>query len=88
MLSLAFLAWALVAGRCFAQDDAPSNIPPEEAEALENIVEDDAGGVFKVLKDWESPEYNLIYRVPLPIPPVKQPKMCVNPSMFSRGPLS
>lgn len=49
-----------------------SNIPAEEAKALESIVEDEPN-VFKTLKDWESPEYNLIYRVPLPIPPVKQP---------------
>lgn len=72
---------ALVAGLCLsgslAQDDLASNIPTEEADALENVVEDEPNE-FNLLKDWESPEYNLIFRVPLPIPQVKEPDMCVN----------
>lgn len=28
-------------------------------------------------KDWESPEFNLLFRKPLPIPPVKQPDLYV-----------
>lgn len=57
-----------VAQRTFTYD-----IPPEESAALEAIIEDDPSDVFRLFKDWESPEYNLIYRNPLPIPPVKQP---------------
>lgn len=26
-------------------------------------------------KDWESPEYSLLFRQPLPIPPVKEPQL-------------
>lgn len=52
-----------------------SNIPPEEAEALAQVVEDNPEDVMTIFKDWQSPEYPLIYRNPLPIPPVKQPKM-------------
>ncbi|KAM0813349.1 putative Bilirubin oxidase [Seiridium cardinale] len=54
-----------------------SNIPPEEAAALAQIVEDDPNDIFIVQKSDESPEYPLIYRVPLPIPPVKQPKKVI-----------
>ncbi|KAK8022708.1 bilirubin oxidase [Apiospora rasikravindrae] len=53
------------------------NIPLEEAQALSHIVEDDPDEIFTILKDGGSPEYPIIYRVPLPIPPVKQPKMTV-----------
>ena len=56
-----------------AQRTFTYDIPPEESAALETIIEDDPNDVFKIFKDWESPQYNLIYRVPLPIPPVKQP---------------
>lgn len=59
-----------------------SNIPPEEAAALAGIVEDDPGlgDAVGILKDWESPEYSLVYRNPLPIPPVKEPlKKIINP---------
>lgn len=28
-----------------------------------------------VLKDFESPEFTAFYQLPLPIPPIKQPKM-------------
>lgn len=47
--------------------------PDEEAAALEAVVEDEAGTVFKALKKDESPAYPLIYGKPLPIPPVKEP---------------
>lgn len=50
-----------------------SQIPEAEVVALAQIVEDDPEDVFTLLKDWESPEYALIYKVPLPIPPVKEP---------------
>lgn len=50
------------------------DIPAEEAAALASIVEDDPGDIVSIqAKDWLSPEYALIYKVPLPIPPIKQP---------------
>lgn len=50
------------------------DIPPEEEQALASIVEDIPEDVISVqAKDWLSPEYALIYKVPLPIPPIKQP---------------
>lgn len=50
------------------------DIPPEEAQALASIVEDIPEDVISVqAKDWLSPEYPLIYKVALPIPPIKQP---------------
>lgn len=72
--------------RCVAQNatetpDDPryySEIPEEEKAALASIIEDDPNDVMRIAKDWESPEYSLIYRTPLPIPPVKEPKMCVS----------
>ncbi|KAF6794167.1 bilirubin oxidase [Colletotrichum sojae] len=50
-----------------------SQIPESEVVALAQIVEDDPGDIFTLQKDWESPEYALIYKVALPIPPVKEP---------------
>jgi bilirubin oxidase len=55
-------------------DQFTSNIPPEEAAALAQIVEDGPADAPMLRKDSTSPEYSLIYKVPLPIPPVKQPK--------------
>lgn len=50
------------------------DIPPEEAHALASIVEDVPEDVISIqAKDWLSPEYALIYKVPLPIPPIKEP---------------
>lgn len=50
------------------------DIPPEEEQALASIVEDVPEDVISIqAKDWLSPEYPLIYKVPLPIPPIKQP---------------
>lgn len=50
------------------------DIPPEEEQALASIVEDIPEDVISIqAKDWLSPEYPLIYKVPLPIPPIKQP---------------
>lgn len=50
------------------------DIPPEEEQALASIVEDIPEDVVSIqAKDWLSPEYALIYKVPLPIPPIKQP---------------
>jgi hypothetical protein len=50
------------------------DIPPEEEAALASIVEDVPEDIITLqAKDWLSPEYPLIYKVPLPIPPVKEP---------------
>ncbi|KAK8117907.1 uncharacterized protein PG998_006188 [Apiospora kogelbergensis] len=71
---------ACLATASIAQDNGHGytyNIPPEEAQRLSQIVEDNADEVVSILKDGGSPEYPLIYRVPLPIPPIKQPKMTV-----------
>lgn len=56
------------------------DIPPAEAAALAGIVEDEAPdsppfSTFK--KDNLSPQYDLVYRVALPIPPIKEPTMYV-----------
>lgn len=51
-----------------------SNIPPQESAALANIVEDDPADVPIAKGSKGSPVYPSIYGVPLPIPPVKQPK--------------
>ncbi|KAI8177237.1 Bilirubin oxidase [Colletotrichum sp. SAR 10_65] len=57
-----------------------SEIPESEVVALAQIVEDDPGDVFTLQKDWLSPEYALIYKVALPIPPVKEPtKKVISP---------
>jgi hypothetical protein len=74
-LSLFALASCLFSLSCAQKFD--SAIPPEEAQALSQIVEDDPNDVFRIAKSGESPEYPLIYGVPLPIPPVKQPKKYV-----------
>ncbi|KKY33927.1 putative bilirubin oxidase [Diaporthe ampelina] len=57
------------------------DIPPEEEQALASIIEDIPEDVISIqAKDWLSPEYALIYKVPLPIPPIKQPtKVFTNP---------
>lgn len=54
-----------------------SEIPESEVVTLAQIVEDDPGDVFTLQKDWLSPEYALIYKVALPIPPVKEPTKLV-----------
>jgi len=60
----------------FAQDRFVSEIPDSEKDALSKIVEDDPPppNARKGGSKWISPEYKQIYQVPLPIPPVKQPK--------------
>ena len=68
----------LIASKAFAQDSAftpayLSEIPETEKVALAQIVEDDPNDVMSVKKSSLSPEYPLIYKVPLPIPPIKQP---------------
>ncbi|PVI06720.1 Cupredoxin [Periconia macrospinosa] len=67
----------LILNRCNAQaqNKFSVEIPESERVALENIIEDDAGEEMSVQKDWESPEYPLLFRSPLPIPPVLQPKL-------------
>lgn len=49
----------------------PKDIPPEEAAALSQIVEDQP--VAAKSGGSESPAYPLIYAKPLTIPPVKNP---------------
>ncbi|KAI0401029.1 Cupredoxin [Xylaria palmicola] len=79
LTKLASLAVAscLCAG-AIAQRTLEYDIPPEEAAALSTVIDDDdpvlsatSGGGD------ESPEFPLIYRVPLPIPPIKQPKQII-----------
>jgi hypothetical protein len=61
-----------------AMTDRPAqytdDIPDEEKMALASIIEDDADDMSIAAKDWESPEYPLLFRQALPIPPAKQPK--------------
>ncbi|KAI1841538.1 hypothetical protein JX265_013503 [Neoarthrinium moseri] len=54
-----------------------SNVPPEEEAAIAAVVQDDPGDIVSIMKSDESPEYPLIYKVALPIPPVKQPKKVI-----------
>lgn len=66
-----------VASTCFAQttnttDRFVSEIPPEEAQTLAEIVEDPAPVVVK-RGNGGSPAYNL-YSAALPIPPLAQVK--------------
>ncbi|KAI1083361.1 Cupredoxin [Whalleya microplaca] len=73
------LALACLCATSLAQRTFESHIPAEESLALSQIVEDDRGEIT-VSKDSESPEFPLIFRVPLPIPPIAQPKqIIVNP---------
>lgn len=67
----------LILNRCNAQSQTQFSveIPESERVALENIVEDDSDDQMSVQKDWESPEYPLLFRSPLPIPPVLEPKL-------------
>lgn len=57
------------------------DIPPTEAAALAGIVEDVAPGSDRPSPEGRkgnlSPQYDLIYRIALPIPPVKEPVMSV-----------
>lgn len=50
------------------------DIPPEEADALSKVIEDEEPTFFAAKGKQVSPVYPLIFRTPLPIPPVKQPK--------------
>lgn len=89
-LTLALFQAALSASLVQAQNSSFSNthvsqIPEEEVVALAQIVEDDPEDIFTLMKDWESPEYALIYRVPLPIPPVKEPTKYELQENFERG---
>lgn len=67
---------------CYSPGRWTYDIPPAEAEALAGIVEDipprvnltaRSADLLVKRKDNLSPEYPLIYRNALPIPPVKQP---------------
>jgi bilirubin oxidase len=92
-LSLALFQGALaqdgsvVEESILGQEELDVEIPQAEVEALAGIVEDTPPAISErsesrsvsihKRKDWESPVYNLIYQKPLPIPPVKQPKLTV-----------
>ncbi|KLU82810.1 hypothetical protein MAPG_01878 [Magnaporthiopsis poae ATCC 64411] len=57
-----------------------NRIPESEKIALASIVEDDPADFMSVMKSDESPLYPIIYKTPLPIPPIKQPlKKFTNP---------
>ncbi|GAP83355.2 putative bilirubin oxidase [Rosellinia necatrix] len=71
---------ALVSCLCagtIAQRTLEYDIPADEAAALAQVVDDDDSTFSAARKGDESPEYSLIYRKPLPIPPVKQPKQII-----------
>ncbi|KAM5350959.1 hypothetical protein ACJ41O_003682 [Fusarium nematophilum] len=56
------------------------DLPPDEQSALKEVVEDDHTDVVRLMKSNRSPDYPLIYRNALPIPPVKKPlKIIKNP---------
>ncbi|RWA06493.1 hypothetical protein EKO27_g8612 [Xylaria grammica] len=70
------VASCLCAGT-IAQRTLEYAIPPEEELALSQVVNDDEPA-FSAAKGKEiSPEFPLIFRNPLPIPPVKQPKQII-----------
>lgn len=68
------VASCLLAG-AIGQRALEYDIPAEEALALSQVVDDDEPA-FSALKGGgdASPDFPLIFRVPLPIPPIKQPK--------------
>lgn len=74
-LSLSLLSKAICE---IAMSDRPArytdDIPSGEKAALASIVEDNPDDTMTVAKDWQSPEYPLLFRQALPIPPAKQPK--------------
>ncbi|KAI8635383.1 Cupredoxin [Xylariaceae sp. FL1651] len=72
------VASCLCAGT-LAQQTLESQIPPEEALALSQVVEDEAPMTIAAQAKGKSisPDFPLIYQVPLPIPPVKQPKQVI-----------
>ncbi|KXJ86524.1 Cupredoxin [Microdochium bolleyi] len=72
---MALAAWLV--STVSAQEVISSDIPVEESMALAAIVEDEPGTVGIMKEKWDSPVYSLLYRMPLPIPPQKQPKMTV-----------
>jgi len=73
LTSLAAVASCLYAGG-IARQVLESAIPPEEALRLSQIVEDEPPPPSSARKGQISPDFPLIFRQPLPIPPVKQPK--------------
>ncbi|EHA58171.1 bilirubin oxidase [Pyricularia oryzae 70-15] len=48
-------------------------MPEAERIALSQVVEDDPNDITDPAKDWISPLYPLIFKTPLPIPPIKEP---------------
>lgn len=65
----------MILTQCHGQNNFLSEIPESESVALQSVIEDDPDGDMSVQKDWESPEYPLIFRSPLPIPPILQPRL-------------
>jgi hypothetical protein len=79
LFHLIFCVSLLSKGFCdIAMSDRPAmyvdGIPNEEKIALASIVEDNPEEIMAIAKDWQSPEYPLLFRQALPIPPAKQPK--------------
>lgn len=72
----ALLAFTSVTARS-AFPEYENRIPESEKIALASIVEDDPADFMSVMAAGPSPLYPLIYKTPLPIPPVKQPLKCV-----------
>lgn len=76
LASLAVASCLCVGGIAQQIQDLEYNIPAEEALDLSQIVEEEKPPLISAQRKGkdESPEFPLIYRMPLPIPPVKQPK--------------
>ncbi|KZL87702.1 bilirubin oxidase [Colletotrichum incanum] len=82
LLQAAVLASCAQAQNSSFSDTHVSQIPEEEVKALAQIVEDNPEDIFTLAKDWEGPEYALIYRVAVLTPPVKESTrvFCLNGS--------
>lgn len=68
--------WLTILSGAFSMPQLTTNISAEEAAALEGIVEDDPTPAFRKGGSL-SPSYPSMFKVALPIPPVKEPKMYV-----------
>lgn len=73
-----FKAWQLVAISSFFAGVFAHPLELRQETPVEDVPVEETPGNMTALdsdKDWESPEYTLLYRTALPIPPVKKPKM-------------
>lgn len=72
-------AWQLVAISSFFAGVLAHPLELRQEAPVEEVPVEGAPGNETALRDdedeWESPEYTLLYRTALPIPPVKQPKL-------------